>query len=152
MDPKILKIIITVVILLVAVPVLLPIIQGLLPEPIAFERAVAGFQAAGLPLSEHSVVAAPQLEAIAQISMRIGNAQVDIYHYDNEGKIVKQLEYQKKDAGTAMVETWNLAQSLGAAPSRNRPSVAARKGMFMIVATGDDKALLNRIVNTFRSL
>jgi hypothetical protein len=152
MDPKILKIVITVVILLIAVPVLLPIIQGFLPEPITFERAVAGFQQAGLPVTDHTEVATPQLEAIAQLSMRIGNAQVDIYHYDNEGKIVKQLEYQKKDAGTAMVETWNLAQSLGAAPSRNRPSVAARKGMFMIVATGDDKALLNRIVNTFRSL
>lgn len=152
MDPKILKIIIAVVVIVIGVPVLLPVIQGLLPEPITFERVIAGFQEAGLPLSDYTELPAPQLEAIAQLSMRIGNANVDVYHYDNEGKIVKQLEYQKKDAGTAMVETFNLAQSLGAAPSRNKPSVAARRGMFMIVAIGEDRALLNRIVNTFRSL
>jgi len=84
--------------------------------------------------------------------MVVNGARVDIYQYDDEGRIVRNLEYRKKDAGTAIVETWNLAQSLGAAPSKNRPESSGRNGMFLIIATGDDQALLNEIVRIFKSL
>jgi hypothetical protein len=145
---KIIKFVVLVVVVLAAIP----FIPKLLPKPASFERAVAAFQAANLEVTDYAEPQPPGLESIAQASMVVNGARVDIYLYDDEGRIVRNVEFRKKDAGSAIVETWNLAQSLGAAPSKNRPEASGRNGMFMIVATGDDQALLNEIVRIFKSL
>ena len=83
--------------------------------------------------------------------MMIGSVRVNIYQFDDVGVQARQFEYQKKDPGQAIVETWGLAQSLGAAVPKQTPSLAAQRRSFMIVATGEDKALLNRIIEVFKS-
>lgn len=141
-----------ILIVVVAVLILVPVLPKILPKPMTFDRIKAGFEAAGLPVTDYAPLPYAGLEAVEQVGMYIGQIRVDVYHYDDEGKIAKQLEYQKKDAGTAIVETWNLAQSLGAAPSRNLPSLAARRGRFMAVATGPDEAMVKRVIEVFRKL
>jgi len=136
----------------VVIVVLLPVLNKYRPRPASFERAQAAFAAANLSVYDYAEVAQPALEAVAQVTMHIDMARVDLYRFDSEGKIAKQLEYQKKDAGSQMVEAWNIAQSLGAAPDRNKPTQAARNGKFMIVATGEDEELLKSIVRIFKSL
>ncbi len=132
--------------------ILFPLIPRLLPKPASFERAKAAFEEAGFTVSDYQVLPHPQMEAGAQASMKIESAFLHIYRYDSEGKIRKHMEYQKKDAGTAIVESWNLAQSLGAAPKKQIPSIAVRNGKYMLIAHGQDKALLDKIGELFRKL
>lgn len=145
------KVIIAVVALVVVVP-FLPRLAQLIPEPIKIEAIEPAFTSAGLAVSNVSRPQNPGLGAIDEISMIVSGANVNVYRFDNRGKIATQLEYQKPDSGSTMVETWNIGASLGAAPSRNRPTSAARKGMFMIVVSGEDKALNERIVQVFRGM
>ena len=129
-----------------------PFVLRLLPKPVTFERAQAGFAAAGLPVADFQVALRASNEAVAEAGMTVNGVTVNIYQYDNEGTISRYMEYQKKDPGTAIVETWNLAQSLGAAVRKERPSRAVRRGMMMMVATGDDQAMVNRIADVFADL
>jgi hypothetical protein len=144
MDSGIKKLLIVVVLVLI----LIPVVPRLLPKPLTFERFQEAFLDAGLNVEQFRPVT-PSLEAVEQVSAVINGAQVEIYRYDNEGKIVRYLEYQKKDPGAAMVESWGLAQSLGAAVPQELPSRSARKRMYMIVATGPDQAVLIAIVTAF---
>lgn len=149
MDNKAVKFIIIIAVVIV----LAPFVMRLLPEPITFERAKAAFEAAGLNVSEYHVVDVPQLDAVGQASLLIGSINVQIYRYDNEGKIATQYGYQQQDPGTAIVETWGLAESLGAKPAREKPTFqAARNGKFMLVASGYDKATIKKIINIFNQL
>ncbi len=136
---------------LVVILLLVPVVPHLLPKPKTFARAKAAFEKAGLDIADYREVT-PGLEAVAQVSMTIGDASVDIYQYGDEGKIVRNLEYQKKDAGTAIVEAWGLADALGAAKPKEVPQRTARKGMLMLIATGEDTALLDRIRDAFRGM
>ncbi len=130
---------------------LLPVLPMIIPKPMTFDRITTAIRDAGLPIEGYTEPVTPGLESIAQVSLYVAGVRVDIYQYDDEGKIARHLEYQRPDPGTAVVEAWGLAQSLGAAPSRNLPTLAARRGKFMIVATGEDKALLQRIIDIFRA-
>jgi len=141
-----------VVIAIVVVVVLIPIIPRLLPKPVTFERAEAVFKEGGYAVSEVRVETAPMLGAVEQVSMIVDGAQVSIYRFDSEGKVAIQLEYQKPDAGTAIVETWNLSESLGAAKPKNKPVAAGRNGLFMITATSDNTELRNKLVVLFKAL
>lgn len=130
---------------------LLPALPMIVPKPLTFDRITTAIRDAGLPIEGYTEVLPPGLESIAQVSLYVEDVRVDIYQYDDEGKIARNLEYQRPDPGTAVVEAWGLAQSLGAAAPRNLPTLAARRGKFMIVATGEDKALLQRIINIFKA-
>lgn len=130
----------------------LPFLPGLLPKAVTFERAEQAYRDSGLEVQEWARAASPGLEASEEVRAQISGATVNLYRYTNEGKIAKQLEYQKQDPGSAMVEAWGLAQSLGAAQSHQTPTRSARNGKFMIVATGEDTALLNQIVQIFTAL
>jgi hypothetical protein len=141
------KVLVVAVVLLIA----FPLVKKMMPKAVTFDRAEKAFIAAGLPAANFQETA-PGLEAVAQVSGTIGSATVDLYKYDHEGKIAKQLEYQKQDPGQAMVEAWGLAQAMGAAVQKSTPTRSARNGKFMIVATGEDPALLDRIVAVFNSL
>ncbi len=140
-----------VIMLAVVVLIAIPIVPHLIPKPITFERIKGAFEAANLPVQEYMEAPQPGLEAAAEASMMIGSVRVNIYQFDDVGVQARQFEYQKKDPGQAIVETWGLAQSLGAAVPKQTPSLAAQRRSFMIVATGEDKALLNRIIEVFKS-
>lgn len=141
------KLLVVVVIAVLA----LPFLPKLLPKPLTFDQMKTGFAAAGLNVEQFQETS-PTLESTAEASATINGATINIYQYGDEGKIVKNLEYQKNDPGSAMVEAWGLAQSLGAAPNRNKPRRSGRNGLFMIVAIGDDKEMLKRIVDAFEDL
>jgi len=145
---KIIKIFIGLGILIIGVPILMQF----LPAPLNMERIVEGFKKSDLGVVEIQVVNPPTNEAIAQISFKVGDALVNIYQYDNEGTIARYAEMYKKDPGTAIVEAWGLAQSLGAAPSKNKPERVARRKMFLLVAQGEDKSVLEHIVKIFTNL
>jgi hypothetical protein len=145
------KVLIGVVALAILIP-LLPKLMQMMPEAVTLDAIEPAFTKAGFAVSNVATLPSPGLGAVGEISMVVNGANVTVYEFENEGKIAAQLEYQKPDAGSAIVETWNLSESLGAAKPKNRPSSAARNGMFMIVATGEDKALNAKIVQLFKAL
>lgn len=145
------KVLIGVVALVILIP-LLPKLAQLMPEPVTLDAIEPAFTRAGLAVSDVAKTNAPGLDAVEGISMVVNGADVVVYRFENEGKIATQLEYQKPDAGSAIVETWNLSESLGAAKPKNKPCSAARNGMFMITATGEDKTLNAKIVQLFKAL
>lgn len=147
MDDGLKKILIAIVVIVLLVPVAVK----LLPKPMTWDRMQNGFKNAGLTVEQFEVVPA-SMESVEQASATINAMMVDIYRYDDEGKIVRNLEYQKPDPGAAIVESWGLAQSLGAAVTKKIPTRSARRGMYLIVATGEDEASLDRIVQAFKAL
>ena len=137
----------------VALLLLLPIIQRFWPKPFTFERFQAGLEHVGLTVENAGKVGAPGIPgAVEQFSMLVNGAQVDVYRFEDEGKIATQLEYNKTDAGTAIVETWNLSESLGAAKPKNKPVLVRRNGMFMLLVSHEDKTLRERIAKVFNSM
>lgn len=142
------KAILVAVVLLVA----LPFLPRLMPKPLTMERVERAYSVEGARASDARKVEPPGLEAVEQLSMTVSGAQVDVYRYDNEGKLAKQMEYQKPDAGSVIVEAWNLSESLGAAKPKSKPVSVARRGMFMMTATSEDAALRERIIKIFKSL
>jgi len=145
MSNPIVKAVVAVIVILLLVPV----IQAVWPKPATFERAVAGFETAGLTVSDYQQGAGGGLDAVERATMTIRDASVEIYRYDDEGAIVKNLEYQKDDPGQAIMESWGLAEAMGAAPDKSWSQRTARKGMLMLIARGEDKDLLNRIREAF---
>jgi hypothetical protein len=141
------KVAIAVVVLLI----LLPVLPKLIPNPLTMESVTSSLKAKGFSVTDDRKVT-PQNGAIDQMTMTINGAMVELYQFDDEGKIAVQMEYNKTDAGTAIVETWNLSETLGAAKSKNKPCQPARNGMFMIVVTSDDKSVNARIASAFEKL
>lgn len=142
--------VIKVVLALLAVVLLLPIALQFVPGRRTLADFRADFERAGLEVASYAEVAAPQLGAVEQAELSVAGAWVRIYRFDNEGRIATQLEYHRPDAGTTAVEAWGIAQSLGAAPPRNAPMTAERRGMFLLVAEGPDRETLRRIQQAFR--
>jgi len=136
----------------VVVLLALPLLPMIIPEALTIDKVVEGLKAAGVAVSDATDVPNPNLEAIAEKDFRVGEVRVEVYQFDNEGKIAKQLGYQQPDSGQVIVEAWNLSESLGAAKPKNKPVTAVRNGMFMIVITGDDKEVRGRIAKIFQSL
>lgn len=133
-------------------PVLPTILHKLAPTPVTFERAEAAFTAAGMSVDNVTPIEPAQLEAVAQVAMYVNGVVVTIYKYDNEGHIVKQMEYQKPDSGSAAVEAMGIAQSLGARVQHQVPLTVTRNGIFMLIATSEDKDLNRRIAKVFEGL
>ena len=141
------------VIAVIALLVLLPVIQRLLPKPFTFDRFQVALKSAGFVVDNASKVDTAAIPgAVEQFSMVVNGAQVDVYRFEDEGKIATQLEYNKPDAGQVIVESWHLAEAMGAAKSPNKPVLAARNGMFMLLVTHEDKDLRERIGRVFNSM
>jgi hypothetical protein len=145
---KILKLVTLAAVILLAAP----FAMRLIPKPVTFERAKLAFEKAGLTMSQSQMAQNPGQRAVAEMDMIINDVYVSIFLFDNEGKIVTAMEYQKKDAGSAIVEKIHLAENLGAAVRKETPSMAVRRGMFMMVATGQDRAMVERIAGIFESM
>jgi hypothetical protein len=145
---KILKFVIVAAVVILAAP----FVMRLMPKPVTFERAKLAFEKAGMAASPFEMAASPGNRAVAEADLTVNGVYVSIFQFDNEGKIATAMEYQKKDAGSAIVATMNLAQNLGAAVRKETPSRAVRRGMFMMVATGEDRAMVERIAAVFESM
>ncbi|HOQ90618.1 MAG TPA: hypothetical protein PLO53_04920 [Candidatus Hydrogenedentes bacterium] len=149
MDPaKALKVGLAILAILVA----LPFLVRLWPEPLTMERIRQGFEASGLPVEGMRLAPKPSNESVSELNFMVGGVSVAVYQYDNAGTIARYQEYNRKDPGTAIVESWNLAQSLGAAVPKQTPTRCVRRGYFLLVAIGDDVATLNRVVEVFEQL
>ncbi|HOV33491.1 MAG TPA: hypothetical protein PLX23_09025 [Candidatus Hydrogenedens sp.] len=145
---KIIKILLVLGVIVIGGPILLQF----LPEPLSMERIIEGLKKSDLGVTEIQSVEPPTNESIAQIRLVVNGATADIYQYDDEGKIARYAEMYKQDPGTAIVEAWGLAQSLGAAPSKNKPERIARRRMYLLVVQGEDITLLDHIVKVFSEL
>lgn len=145
---KIIKILLVLGVIVIGIPILLQ----LLPEPLNMERIIEGLKKSDLGITEIRNVEPPTNESVAQIHFEVNGAFADIYQYDDEGKIARYAEMYKQDPGTAIVEAWGLAQSLGAAPSKNKPQRISQRRMYLLVVQGDDTALLDHIVKIFSEL
>lgn len=148
MNARVIKLLVFAIVVIVCVPIVL----NFLPSPLTLEKIVNEFGKLGYQMENLTFVEPPLNESVRQVSFYIGGAWVNIYQYDDEGKIAKYAEMYKKDPGTAIVEAWGLAQALGSAPSKNKPERVARKGKFLLTVQGDDTVLLNEIVRTFNNL
>ncbi len=140
------------VLFLAVVVVAAPFVMRLMPKPVTFDRAKQAFESAGLAVSQYAMAPSPGQRAVAEADLVVNGVNVAIFQFDNEGKIVTAMEYQKKDAGTAIVEQMHLAENMGAAVRRETPSMAVRRGMFMLVATGEDARMVQRVAEVFRNM
>jgi hypothetical protein len=131
-----LKAFILIVILIIAAPFLL----DLLPEPLTYERIEAAYRAAGYTL-ENSINEEANLgrEEAEGWSFYIDGYRIEVLRYTDRAKMVTNLEYLKPDPGSIMVESMNIAQSLG----QTRPtekSHAKCRGSFIVYVRGPDRA------------
>ncbi len=140
------------VIVLAVVFLAAPFFMRFIPKPVTFDRAKLAFETAGLSVSQNTMAASPGERAVAEADLTVNGVNVNIYQFDNEGKIATAMEYQKKDPGAAIVEQMHLAQNLGAAVHKEVPSRAVRRGMFMMVATGEDARMVERIATVFEGM
>ena len=140
------KFIISLVILVLAFPFLVKLI----PESMSIERVRAAFEEAGYNVEKFDAMSIPQREAVATWQLMVTGYRVDVYEYDSEGKIAKQLGYLAPDPGAAMASSLGIADSLGAAPDPNLPSVALRKGKWMVLVTGEDRGRCQTLADIFR--
>ena len=138
------------IVIIVMLIIAFPFVPKLLPKPMTIERVESSFKATGLQIDSQSKGGAA-LEAAESWYYTIGTASVEVYRYENHAKLVKNQEYQKDDAGSIMVEAWNLSESLGAAKNPNPRADTAKKKMFMIVVKCDDNNLRGKIISAFRS-
>jgi len=137
----------------VVVILLLPVARRLIPKPFTSERFQAALKDKGLVVTDAGKSDSPSVPgAVEQFSMVVNGAQVDVYRFEDEGKIATQLEYQKPDSGSVIVETWNLSESLGAAKPKNKPVLALRNRMFLAVIAHEDKELRGRVGKVFSSM
>ncbi|HOZ47421.1 MAG TPA: hypothetical protein PLO37_13750 [Candidatus Hydrogenedentes bacterium] len=134
-----------VIIAIVVILLLVPLIPKLMPKKLSIQRIEYGLQAQGFAVGSIEEVKRPENEAAQQWNMTVNGQKTSAFFYTDVGAIAKQHEYHKKDAGTAIVETWNLAQSLGAAPNRNIPEFVARNNMWLFIVRSPDKELGRRI-------
>lgn len=137
--------------IMVLVPVI-AVIRPYLPKAVTFERVEQAYNDAGFWVTEVTRVEPPTLDSVAQLSLRVEGYPVNVYQFDSEGPIAKQLEFQKPDAGSVVVEAWNLSERLGAAKPKNIPTSAARNGMFMLTVQSEDAGLRRRVVEIFKGL
>lgn len=148
------KLVLGVVAAIVLIPlagVVYPKILELLPEPLTFDRVEEALDAAYW-VTDAAEVDPPGLDAVAHRFMRVDGYLVNLYRYKSEGKIAKQLEFQRPDAGSVVVEAWNLSERLGAAKSRNIPTSAGRNGMFMVTVQSENSEFRRAVVALFKSL
>jgi len=131
---------------------LLPLLPYLIPKPVTFQRIQDALAAAGFSVTGAAEVTPPQNQAVAEVTMLVNGEPVRIYLYDDEGKIAKNLEYQKPDAGSQMVESWGLREALGAAKPKNKPLSAARNGLFMLTVESEDAGFRSRVVRVFKGV
>jgi len=145
---KIIKFVILVAVLVLAAP----FVMRLMPKPVTFDRAKQALEQAGFTVSQFAMAPSPGQRAVAEADLVVNGINVAIYQFDNEGKIVTALEYQKKDVGQAMVEQMHLAENMGAAVRKETPSIPVRRGMFLMVATGPDATMVRRIAEVFENM
>lgn len=140
--------------LLIGVVVLLlfPLLPSLMPTPFSPERLKAAFEKNGLEVTDFQKMDSAMMEAVEEYTMKVNGARVELYLFDDRGKIAKQVEYNRPTAGDAMVEAWNISESLGAAKPTATQTGAERNGMYMLVVTSEDKALRQRIFTVFKGV
>lgn len=149
------KIVLWIVVIVVLLPVaafLAPVIRDMMPEPVTVDRVEAAFRDAGYWVEDVVEQTPPFLDAAEQVNMRVDGYRVMVMRFGDEGKIVRYLEYAKPDAGSVIVEAWNLSESLGAAKPKNIPSTSARNGMWAITVTSENPDLRRRLVSIFKDL
>ena len=143
--------IITLVVVLVAAPFVVPVIAPYMPKPMTLERVTAAFDSAGYTVEGLTKQSGSYREGVEQWNFYIAQYTIELHRYDHEGKIVRNVANLQDDGGSVMVEAWNLSEQLGAAHSRNRPMLAARKRMWMILVTGPDRAYCQQLIRVFKS-
>lgn len=148
----VLKLAAAALVLFLLLPVLPKIRDALKPNPPTFERVEQAFRAAGMSVDVVTPIEPPAYESVASVGMYVNGVSVLLCHYDNEGKIAMQLQYQQPGAGSAAVEAMGIAQSLGARSQKPPPFVAVRNGMYMLVAMGNDKEFNQRLAAIFGKL
>ena len=141
-----------VIIGVIAVVILGPVILSMWPKPVTFQRIREAFERDGFSVGNVEIIKPPHRESVAQAYMTVNGASVSIYRYDHVGKSAKPAEYLKPDPGSAMVEAWNLSESLGAAKPPPQRTFAARNGMYMLTVTSEKKELRDRIIHVFKNV
>lgn len=117
----------------------LPLLVQWIPDPLSYERIETAYRAAGYLLEnprDEPDLGRGQAEGW---SFFIDGYRIEVLRYTDRGKIALQLEYLKPDPGTVMVESMNMAQSLGARQPAEKYH-AQRRGMFLVYVRGPDRS------------
>ena len=151
MEPGAKKVLFIILALFILFPLLPTIKRALTPVPVTLERFHNAL-AARFTVEGYDLVEPAQMEAVEQANLYVSGASVSIFRYNAEGKIVKQMEYNKPDSGSIAVEAMGIAQSLGAKVAHQTPTIVTRNGMFMLIVSSEDKALNTQIARVFEAL
>jgi len=138
------------ILIVVIVIALLPLIVHLKPKPFdpeAFLKAVGadGFQLTHVTDRDH-----PDLGSIRQITFQVNGDFVNLYHFDDPGKLNVQMTMQQPDPEESFVKKMHLRKALGAAPDPNKKVTVVRNGMWMLVIMSDNEPMTNDVVKEFK--
>lgn len=139
-----------VLVTVIALVIVSPVVLYFIPQSFDMERFQASLKAAGFVVEDFrksDTTAVPG--AVESYSMTVNGAQVDIYRFDNEGKIATQYEYNKPDKGMAIAQSTGLLNAMGLAAPKTRPILALRNGMYLALISHEDKTLNQRIGRIF---
>jgi hypothetical protein len=119
-----------------------------LPSNLYMERIAAGIHAGGFKI-ENVLRVPPAHESVEQMDLDIGEVHVQVCRYDEMRLLRKNVVYQTPDVGESLVASMTSSDTSGTGAYRNS---VGKNGYFMIVVSGPDAALRDRIVSIFESL
>lgn len=141
-----------VIVLIIAILLLIPVIAYIFPEELTVESIQAKLKARGFTIEDVQEAKRPMNEADKQWTMKINGERTDLYFYTDSAKLTTQREYQRKDPGTAIVESMHLRESLGAAPNPNLPTYIGKRQKFMMIVTTNNEPFGRRLIYNFEDL
>lgn len=136
------------VIVIGVIVLLFPVVVALWPKPLTTGDVRQALEAAGLTVEGYNAIAQPELDAVEHVTMVVEGARVNVYRYDDVGKLARHLEYQSSGVSPALSA---LSIQMGAAQPKFFTS-AARNGKLMMTATSENQVLNQRLVGIFRGL
>ena len=139
-----------VLITVVALVVVSPVVLYFIPKSFDVEQFQAALKAAHFEIADFrksDAIAVPG--AVESYSMTVNGAQVELYRFDNEGKIATQYEYNKPDKGMAIAQSTGILNALGMSAPKPKPVLALRNGMWLALISHEDKTLNQRIGRIF---
>ena len=136
--------------LVIVMIVCLPLLPSLIPKARTIERVEAAYIEAGYTITDLRAAAAGNRESAESWTFRVDGYRVEVFRYDSEGKIAKHVGNLQQDVGSAFAASMNLREQFGAAPDPNLPSVALRKGKWMVHVVGEDRARCQALANILK--
>lgn len=123
-------------------------------EPMSFDRIAAHFQKDGFTVTDRQPVSFRRDGVAESESMTVNGMRVEVSRYSNTGRLSIDYENYKPGVGDGIAQSMGIMTDLGVQvrPTRGPQSYPAKKGSYLIIVYGTDKAAARRITDCFSRL